>query len=200
MTRIGIVLGAAALLTWSGAAAAAMLDQEACARLKTELMQLELAGARGNMAKGPDWAKVNLSSDKLDQIKRLIEVDEQILFRCQGKPLVVLPEGVDADAPPERNEPGAKPAPDGKAQAKEARQPTSKAPAKAAAPTAAKAPAPGAAKAPTGKAPPAKAAAESQASPAPKPKPKPAVKPKADDAYKPPPVAPAADPFVRNKN
>ena len=99
MTRFGIVLGVQALVACCGAAAAATLDQEACARLKTELMQLELGGTRGSMAKGPEWAKVNLPADKLQQIKRLIEVEEQILFRCQGKPLVVLPEGVDGETP-----------------------------------------------------------------------------------------------------
>ena len=98
MTRFGIVLGVQALVACCGPAAAATLEQEACARLKTELMQLELGGTRGSMAKGPEWAKVNLPADKLQQIKRLIEVEEQILFRCQGKPLVVLPEGVDGEA------------------------------------------------------------------------------------------------------
>src|SRR5215510_7621302 len=135
ITGIGALLGA---LSWAlGGAAAAALDQEACARLKTELLQLELAGVRVSMAKGPDWAKANLATDKLDQIKRLLEVEEQILFRCQGKPLVVLPEGVDAEPPPppERKEAApAKPAADGKAAAKEVKQPASKAPAKAAAP------------------------------------------------------------------
>ena len=49
------------------------------------------------MAKGPAWAKANLPPDKLQEVRRLIEVDEQLLFRCQGKPLVLLPSSVDAD-------------------------------------------------------------------------------------------------------
>jgi hypothetical protein len=203
MTHFGIVLGALLLLAWSGAAAAATLDQEACAGLKTELGQLELTGVRGNMAKGPEWAKGNLSADKLQQIKRLIELDEQILFRCQGKPLVVLPEGVDAEAAPAERKDGvvAKPAADGKAQAKEVRPPAGKAPVpagkaplKAAAPPAAKAAAgAGATKAPADKAGTAKAAAEPPTAPA-KAKPKPAAKAKVDDAYKPAPAAPGTDP------
>jgi hypothetical protein len=194
ITRIGALLGAFSLAL-GGAAAAAALDQEACARLKTELLQLELAGVRVSMAKGPEWAKTNLATDKLDQIKRLLEVEEQILFRCQGKPLVVLPEGVDAEpVPPERKEVApAKPAADVKAPPKEVKQPPSKAPAKAAAPPAGNAAAPPAAKAgqAAAKAPTAKAA-----EPAVPAKPKPAVKPKVDDAYKP---APASDPFAANK-
>src|SRR5262245_2504717 len=198
MTRLGLVLGAQVLLVaWCGAAAAAALDQEACARLKTELLQLELAGARTSMAKGPDWAKANLAADKLQQIKRLLEVEEQILFRCQGKPLVVLPEGVDAEAPPapaERSKEGAaaaKPAAESKGATKDAASPPSKA--KAAVPAGAKA-AGAPAKAPPGKAAgAAKAPAEPPAATAPtKPKPKP--KPKVDDAYRPAPAQPAATP------
>ena len=197
MTRLGLVLGAHLLLASSSVAAAATLDQEACARLKTELLQLEFAGTRTSMAKGPDWAKANLGADKLQQIKRLLEVEEQILFRCQGKPLVVLPEGVDAEpAPPaERSKDGtaaAKPGTEPKGASKDAPAPA-KAPAKAAAPAAAKAagtaaqpPAPAKGAAPAAKAAgPAKAAGEPPAA-APKPKPKP--KPKADDAWRPVPA------------
>ena len=192
MTRLGRVLGAQVLLlAWCGPAVAAALDQDACARLKTELLQLELAGTRTSMAKGPDWAKANLAADKLQQIKRLMEVEEQILFRCQGKPLVVLPEGVDGEAaavPAERGKDGAaaKPAGESKGAGKDAAPPAAKA--KAAAPAAAKAAGAGA-KAPAGT---AKAAPEAATTPAPKPKPKP--KPKVDDAYRPAPAAPAATP------
>jgi len=187
MTRFGLVLGVPALL-WCSVAAAAPLDQEACARLKTELLQLELAGARTNMAKGADWAKVNLGADKLLQVKRLIEIDEQLLFRCQGKPLVVLPEGVEAEAvPAEPGKEGGGPAkaatdmkaakdpqPPGKAQAKPPAVSKGAAPAVKALPKAA-----GADKAPPAAAP--------GAAPA-KPKPK----PKVDDAYRPPQASPPA--------
>jgi hypothetical protein len=192
MTRFGIVLGTAALLAWSALSRAATLDQEACARLKTELMQLELAGTRTNMSKGPEWAKANLASDKLQQVKRLLDVEEQILFRCQGKPLVVLPEGVDAEpAPAERKDgPAAKPGPVGKDGGKDGAPAAGKAPVKAPAPTAnAKAGAPSA-KAPAAKPGPTKA---SEAPPAPKPKPK----PKVEDAYKPAPAAPSALPAIK---
>jgi hypothetical protein len=204
MIRLGLVLGAQVLLlAWVSVAIAATLDQEACVRLKTELLQLELAGTRTSMAKGPDWAKANLGADKLQQIKRLLEVEEQILFRCQGKPLVVLPEGVDAEAAPapaERGKDGAaaKPATESKGQSKDP-QPAAKAPAKAAAPAAAAKAAGAPAKAPPGKAAaPAKAATEPAATaapPKPKPKPKPnpmpMPKPKVDDAYRPAPTEPA---------
>ena len=105
MTRSGITLFAAALLLQMPAARSAPLDKDGCAKLKAEQGQLEHAGTRGNMGKGPQWAKTNLEPDKLDQIRRLLEVDEQLLFRCHGKPLVNLPKDpVDPD--PAAREPG----------------------------------------------------------------------------------------------
>jgi hypothetical protein len=199
MRRLGIALGTLILVAATHAEAAS-LDQETCTRLKTELLQLELTGARANMAKGPDWAKGNLPADKLEQIKRLVEVDEQLLFRCQGKPLVMLPEGVDVEPPPAdaKDDPnaGAKPQSTDQA-AKAAPRAAVKAGASASGKKAGhgqaqgKAPAPAADKA----GPPAKQAA-GPGTPLPAPKPKPKAKPKVDDAYKPPPVPPGTDPFA----
>jgi hypothetical protein len=105
MTRSGITLFVAALLLQMLAARTAPLDKDGCAKLKAEQGQLEHAGTRGNMGKGPQWAKTNLEPEKLDQIRRLLEVDEQLLFRCHGKPLVNLPKDpVDPD--PAAREPG----------------------------------------------------------------------------------------------
>jgi hypothetical protein len=56
------------------------------------------------MSKGPHWAKSNLEPARLEQIKRLLEIDEQLLFRCGGRPLVSLPKDPDPD--PAAREPG----------------------------------------------------------------------------------------------
>ena len=197
MTRFGIVLGAAAALAWAAPALAATLDQEACAKLKAELSQLELTGARGTLAKGPEWAKANLAADKLQQIKRLLELDEQILFRCQGKPLVVLPEGVDAEPEPPDNAKDAATKPAAAKDASKQAKPPAKAQPKAAPPNkAAAAPAKAAVdKAGAVKAGAAKATTGEAALP-PKSKPKPAAKAKVDDAYRPPPATAGSDPFA----
>ena len=99
MTRSGLSLVIAALLLQAPAARAAQLDKDSCAKLKTEQAQLEQGGVRGSMGKGPQWAKANLAPEKLEQIRRLIEVDEQLLFRCGGRPLVLLPSDPDPAAP-----------------------------------------------------------------------------------------------------
>ena len=99
----------------------AALDKDSCNRLKTEQDGLEKQGVRANILKGPEWAKANLPADKLEQVRRVIELDEQLLFRCAGKPLVVLPPEPDPAAPPpeEKEKGDGKKAPAGKAAAKE---------------------------------------------------------------------------------
>ena len=98
MKRSGLCLIVAAVVLHAPATRAAQLDKDACAKLKTEQAQLELGGMRGSMGRGPEWAKANLAQDKLEQIRRLIEVDEQLLFRCGGRPLVLLPSDPDPAA------------------------------------------------------------------------------------------------------
>ena len=115
MTRSGISLVIAALLLQGSAARAAQLDKDSCAKLKTEQAQLEQGGARGSMGKGPEWAKVNLAPDKLEQIRRLIELDEQLLFRCGGRPLVIIPHDPDPAAREVENKEGAAKGPPAKA-------------------------------------------------------------------------------------
>lgn len=77
----------------------AALDRDSCNKLKTEQAALEKQGVRVTMLKGPEWAKTNLAADKLEQIRRVIELDEQLLFRCAGKHLVILPPEPDPAAP-----------------------------------------------------------------------------------------------------
>jgi hypothetical protein len=103
MMRRGLMLLAAGLLL-ATAARSSPLGKDGCAQLKVEQGDLERAGARASMSKGPQWAKGNLEPARLEQIKRLLEIDEQLLFRCGGRPLVSLPKDPDPD--PAAREPG----------------------------------------------------------------------------------------------
>ena len=204
--RGGVMLILVALLLQGIGAQASNLDKDACTRLEEEQSKFEKAGVRATIAKGAAWAKDNLPLDKLQEVRRLIEVDEQILFRCQGKPLVLLPSSVDADpvaTTTDENAPeGEKPA-DGKAAPAKAAAPKD-APAKAAAPKAAAAKSDAApvkkaapvapkATAPTQPKPQSKdGAAKSEATAVAKPKPAPK---KVDDAYKPPKPDAGQSPF-----
>jgi outer membrane biosynthesis protein TonB len=105
MMRRGLSLLAAALLL-ATAARSSPLGKDGCAQLKVEQGELERSGTRASMSKGPQWAKGNLEPARLEQIKRLLEIDEQLLFRCGGRPLVNLPKDPDPD--PAAREPGDK--------------------------------------------------------------------------------------------
>jgi hypothetical protein len=184
MIRRSLSLSAIALILQVGGSHAASLDKETCDKLKGEQTELEGTGARANMVKGPEWAKANLAPDKLGQIKRLIEVEELLLFRCQGRPLVVLPPEPETDPAKtdDKDDDKAPPAKDAKAAEKGA-----PAAGKAAAQPA-KAAVSGTAKAAAGDAKPKPAPAGAAAKKADPPAPAKAAKakPKADDAYKPP--------------
>lgn len=72
-----------ALLTAPAGVAASPLDQAACDALKTERSALVAAGIENDLARGPEGAKANkLGAERLKQIERMIEVDEQLSFRC----------------------------------------------------------------------------------------------------------------------
>jgi hypothetical protein len=126
MIRRSLGLSAVALLLQAGAAAAASLDKEACDKLKAEQTQLEGAGARTNMANGPEWAKANLAPDKLGEIKRLIEVEELLMFRCGTGSRLVMPADSDSDEDDDDKK-GDDKAPPGKEATKSAKAPESKA-------------------------------------------------------------------------
>jgi len=191
MTRAAIALVAGALLVPTLTLRAAPLDKDECTKLKTEQSQLEQAGTRGGMGRGPEWAKANLAPEKLQQIRRLIEVDEQILFRCQGRPLVNLRE-TDPQLPAEGKEASKRPVAKA-AKTPDAEKAQKKAPAavkKAATPPVDATKAPVAKKA--APIPPAPSAKEGEAAKAAKAKPK----AKVDDAYRPPAAEWSANPFA----
>lgn len=77
---------------------AAPLEKEACDQIKAEQATLGTAGARAHYAKGPAWAKANLTPEKLQQVARLIEIDEQVAFRCIEPRQPLLRGGAEATA------------------------------------------------------------------------------------------------------
>jgi hypothetical protein len=71
-------------------AAAAPLDAEVCKHLQSQLDTLRTEGATADMARGPEWARANLPLERLQRIGTLIEVEEQLNFRC-GLARITLP-------------------------------------------------------------------------------------------------------------
>lgn len=177
-------------LLWSAlplvSAIAAPLAKDACDALKTEQDALVTSGIKDDLAKGADWARGNLKPQRLQEIARFIELEEQLNFRCGLATARLKVEEPPADpaaaTKSEAPAPEAKPKPKPRPKPKAAAQPAADPGQPAAAPAAG---VPG-----TASAPPA---------PASKPQPKPQAKPKpkADDAFRPPPPNPDADPFAK---
>lgn len=80
-TALGAV--ASGLLVVLGSAVAAPLPQDRCAALAAELTLLEGGGAAENLARGPEWARQNLTPEQIAYVKRLIVVREHLNFRCR---------------------------------------------------------------------------------------------------------------------
>lgn len=62
--------------------AAAPLDPQTCATLKSERSTLVAAGAKSDMERGPAQAKATLTPERLQKVERLITIEEQLSFRC----------------------------------------------------------------------------------------------------------------------
>ena len=85
-TRVILALAVAAVWACgcftSGMAHAAKLDDAACDALKVERARLDTDAIKSDMAKGPQWAKDNLTPERLKEIEQLIGLQESIAFRC----------------------------------------------------------------------------------------------------------------------
>ena len=95
----GALAGAAWLIATS-AVHAEPLPKETCELLVAEHDKLTAAGVKVWMAPGTQDARTRLGTEKLSQVARFIEVDEQLLFRCgHHKARFVLPADVEEPAP-----------------------------------------------------------------------------------------------------
>lgn len=72
----------AMMLAAGGGVGAEKLDPAACDALRGEQAGLVAAGVRRDMERGPEWARANLGRDRLQQIAKLMSVEEQLIFRC----------------------------------------------------------------------------------------------------------------------
>lgn len=112
---------------------AAPLDKDACSALQTEMQGLKALEVAKLMEKGPQWAVSHLSAADLMLVRRYIDVDEQVKFRCTPIAALAHLPGLEEDEDDGGQADPAKPAPQAAA------KPQKKA-AAAAAPAAAKLP------------------------------------------------------------
>ena len=91
----------AALLGPLQPAAARPLEDARCTEIQAERDKLVAGGVRAQMTRGPAWARDNLPREAVDRIAQLIDLDEQLMFRCPLKfsssPLKVAKPETDED-------------------------------------------------------------------------------------------------------
>jgi len=95
---LGAAILAAALAGVANPLAAAPLDEAACKSFDAEEKSLEIQGIKDDVAKGPEWAKANLSASRLELIKHYIYLKEQVDFRCPSLIVVSVPELAEPEA------------------------------------------------------------------------------------------------------
>jgi hypothetical protein len=77
------VLLAGLLMPAAANATAPKLGADTCTQLRLEETKFRQSGLLDDMSKGAEWAKTNLSQDRLHEIERFITLDEQIKFGCR---------------------------------------------------------------------------------------------------------------------
>lgn len=78
-----VIVIAAGLAVFSGAASAEPFGETACAALADEQTKLIKDGVIADRDRGPEWARANLGAGRIKEILHSIEVDEQLMFRCR---------------------------------------------------------------------------------------------------------------------
>ncbi len=79
------VVAAAVWVAGPAAALATKLDKAACASLASELNSVLATGVKAEMERGPEWAKANMPPERLQSALRLLEIEDQLEFRCGGR-------------------------------------------------------------------------------------------------------------------
>ena len=79
------VVAAAICAAAPSMAFATKLDKAACADLATELNAITGTGIKAEMERGPEWAKANMPPERLQSARRLLELEDQLEFRCGGR-------------------------------------------------------------------------------------------------------------------
>ncbi len=63
------------------------IDTETCNSLRLEQIKFRQSGILDDMSKGAEWAKANLSADRLREIEHYLQLNEQVSFGCRDAKL-----------------------------------------------------------------------------------------------------------------
>ena len=70
------------VLAWR--AAAEPLDKASCASLASDRKKLFTRSMQAALDRGPDWVKEHLNDQEIEQVRKFLDVEAQIEFRCRG--------------------------------------------------------------------------------------------------------------------
>jgi hypothetical protein len=79
---IGLIFGSAALI--GSPAFAEPLDKQSCTSLQADRKQLLTRNMQAALDQGPDWVKTHLNEAEIELVRRFLNIEEQIQFRCRG--------------------------------------------------------------------------------------------------------------------
>jgi hypothetical protein len=60
------------------------LDKASCASLANDRKKLFTPNMQAALDRGPDWVKDHLNDQELEQVRKFLDVEAQIAFRCRG--------------------------------------------------------------------------------------------------------------------
>jgi hypothetical protein len=116
LIAIALLVLASAPLLRSGGAVAEPLDKESCAGLQSKRTRLLNRDMQTALDQGPDWVKTHLNEEEIERVRRFLNIEEQIEFRCRGGG--VAKTKVQTGTPDEIPLPDRKPTPPSSADAK----------------------------------------------------------------------------------
>lgn len=87
VSRGALLVAALVCVSRAAPATAPKLDVLTCADLRIEQQKAVEAGLAADVARGPEWAKANLTPERLRQLELFIAVDEQVKFGCRDAKL-----------------------------------------------------------------------------------------------------------------
>jgi hypothetical protein len=81
--RRATIIAAICLAPVGAEATQPKIDADTCTSLRLELIKFRQSGILDDMSKGAEWAKANLTADRLREIEHYMQLDEQVKFGCR---------------------------------------------------------------------------------------------------------------------
>ncbi len=85
--RRATIIAAICFAPFTAEATQPKIDSDTCTTLRLEQIKFRQSGILDDMSKGAEWAKANLSADRLREIEHYMQLDEEVKFGCRDAKL-----------------------------------------------------------------------------------------------------------------